>query len=127
MVETLKRCPMDGLQLDDHFAWPVQFGYDPTTVALYRQETGLAPPRDHSNRHWMKWRRNQLTSLLRELRQRLKQEGLSTRISLSPGPFRSAYNLWLQDWELWALGGLIEELVVQNLSLIHISEPRDRG
>ncbi len=114
VVETLKRCPMDGLQLDDHFAWPVQFGYDPTTVAFYRQETGLAPPRDHSNRQWMKWRRNQLTSLLRELRQRLKQERLSTRISLSPGPFRSAYNLWLQDWELWALGGLIEELVVQN-------------
>ena len=81
----------------------------------------------------MKWRRNQLTSLLRELRQRLKQERLSTRISLSPGPFRLAYNRWLQDWELWALGGLIEELVVQNyaysvrgfakdldLSLIHI-------
>ena len=114
VVETLKRCPMDGLQLDDHFAWPVHFGYDPTTLALYRQETGLAPPRDHSNRQWMKWRRNQLTSLLRELRQRLKQERLSTRISLSPGPFRSAYNLWLQDWELWAMGGLIEELVVQN-------------
>ena len=53
VVETLKRCPMHGLQLDDHFAWPVQFGYDPTTVALYRQETGLAPPRDHSNRQWM--------------------------------------------------------------------------
>ena len=120
---------MDGLQLDDHFAWPVQFGYDPTTVAFYRQETGLAPPRDHSNRQWMKWRRNQLTSLLRELRQRLKQERLSTRISLSPGPFRSAYNLWLQDWELWALGGLIEELVVQNYAyscLLYTSpSPRD--
>ncbi len=114
VVETLKRCRMDGLQLDDHFAWPVQFGYDPYTVALYKQQMGFAPPRDHSDRQWMKWRRTQLTSLLRELRQRLKKEGLSTRISLSPGPFRQAYNLWLQDWELWALGGLIEELVVQN-------------
>jgi uncharacterized lipoprotein YddW (UPF0748 family) len=35
-------------------------------------------------------------------------------ISLSPGPFRFAYNHWLQDWELWALGGLIDDLVVQN-------------
>ena len=25
-----------------------------------------------------------------------------------------ACNLWLQDWELWALGELIDELVVQN-------------
>ena len=31
VVETLKRCPMHGLQLDDHFAWPVEFGYDPFT------------------------------------------------------------------------------------------------
>ena len=62
----------------------------------------------------MTWRRRQLTGLLRDLRARLEQEGLSTKISLSPGPFRQAYNLWLQDWELWALGELIDELVVQN-------------
>jgi uncharacterized lipoprotein YddW (UPF0748 family) len=35
-------------------------------------------------------------------------------VSLSPGPFRFAYNTWLQDWEIWALGSLIDELVVQN-------------
>ena len=114
VVETLRRCPMQGLQLDDHFAWPVQFGYDPFTVDLYRQTTGGAPPQDHTNHHWMSWRRRQLTGLLRELRLRLKQEGLSARISLSPGPFRQAYNLWLQDWKLWAFGELIDELVVQN-------------
>ena len=114
VVETLKRCPMDGLQLDDHFAWPVQFGYDSFTKALYQQQTGAPPPRDHTNRNWMTWRRKQLTSLLRELRSTLKAEGLPSRISLSPGPFRQAYNLWLQDWELWAMGELIDELVVQN-------------
>ena len=114
VVETLKRCPMHGLQLDDHFAWPVEFGYDPFTRALYRDETGLEVPADHTNRHWMKWRRKKLTTLLRQLRTRLKQEKLSVNISLSPGPFRQSYNLWLQDWELWAMGGLIEELVVQN-------------
>ena len=114
VVETLRRCPMHGLQLDDHFAWPVQFGYDRFTTSLYQQQTGAAPPRDHTNRHWMTWRRKQLTSLLRELRSTLKREGLPSRISLSPGPFRQAYNLWLQDWELWAMGELIDELVVQN-------------
>ncbi|MGB1775419.1 MAG: glycoside hydrolase family 10 protein [Synechococcus sp.] len=114
VVETLQRCPLHGLQLDDHFAWPVEFGYDDATRALYREQTGLEVPLDHSNRHWMRWRRQQLTGLLRELRQRLKQEGLPVTISLSPGPFRQAYNLWLQDWELWAMGGLIDELVVQN-------------
>ena len=60
----------------------------------------------------MRWRRQQLTALLRELRGQLKPSG--TVISLSPGPFRFAYNHWLQDWELWSLGELIDDLVVQN-------------
>ena len=64
----------------------------------------------------MRWRRHQLTGLLRELRAALQQAGGPRRtvISLSPGPFRFAYNHWLQDWELWALGGLIDDVVVQN-------------
>ena len=114
VVEVMKRCKMDGLQLDDHFAWPVELGYDAYTTALYQQDTGVQPPKDHTNRYWMTWRRRQLTGLLRELRQRLDDESLPQRISLSPGPFRFAYNYWLQDWELWAVGELIDDLVVQN-------------
>lgn len=92
VVEVLQRCPMDGLQLDDHFAWPVELSYDPYTVALYQRESGLEPPRDHTNRQWMTWRRRKRTGLLRDLRKRLKQEDLPQQISLSPGPFRFAYN-----------------------------------
>ena len=114
VVEVMKRCRMDGLQLDDHFAWPVKLGYDTFTSALYETETGAPPPKDHTNRYWMTWRRRQLTGLLRELRERLEKESLPKRISLSPGPFRFAYNHWLQDWELWAVGELIDDLVVQN-------------
>ena len=114
VVEVMKRCRMDGLQLDDHFAWPVKLGYDPYTSALYKDEFGIDPPRDYTNRYWMTWRRRKLTGLLRDLRIRLEQESLPVRISLSPGPFRFAYNDWLQDWELWAVGQLIDDLVVQN-------------
>ena len=114
VVEVMKRCRMDGLQLDDHFAWPVELGYDPYTSTLYKEEFGIAPPRDYTNRYWMTWRRRKLTGLLRDLRIRLEQESLPVRISLSPGPFRFAYNNWLQDWELWAVGQLIDDLVVQN-------------
>ena len=114
VVEVMKRCRMDGLQLDDHFAWPVKLGYDPYTSALYETQTGAPPPKDHTNRYWMTWRRRQLTGLLRALRERLEKESLPQRISLSPGPFRFAYNHWLQDWELWAVGELIDDLVVQN-------------
>ncbi|MEB3276274.1 MAG: family 10 glycosylhydrolase, partial [Cyanobacteriota bacterium] len=120
--ELVRRCGLDGIQLDDHFAWPVAFGYDATTRALYRSETGRDPPDDHTDRAWMRWRRQQLTGLLRELRRTLPRP---TVISLSPGPFRSAYNLWLQDWELWALGGLIDDLVVQNYAFSLAGFARD--
>ena len=123
--EIVQRCGVDGIQLDDHFAWPVELGYDATTRELYRQSTGREPPDDPSDRFWMRWRRQQLTNLLRELRaalNQLDQESTAragsrthpTLISLSPGPFRFAYNLWLQDWELWAVGHLVDDLIVQN-------------
>ena len=51
---------------------------------------------------------------MRELRTKLKSEGTPIKISLSTGPFRQAYNLWLAAWELWAMGRLIGELVDQN-------------
>jgi uncharacterized lipoprotein YddW (UPF0748 family) len=110
--EIVQRCSVDGIQLDDHFAWPVELGYDPYSRELFRAATGREPPNDHTDRAWMRWRRQQLTALLRELRGQLKPSG--TVISLSPGPFRFAYNHWLQDWELWSLGELIDDLVVQN-------------
>ena len=113
--EIVQRCKVDGIQLDDHFAWPVELGYDPFTRALYQQETGREPPDNHTDRAWMTWRRHKLTALLRQLRTTLRSNGLgSAYVSLSPGPFRFAYNVWLQDWEIWALGHLIDELVVQN-------------
>jgi len=127
--EIVQRCGVDGVQLDDHFAWPVELGYDAYTRALYRQATGREPPDDQHDRAWMRWRRQQLTALLRELRAALRQlddeaaararakgrpKPHPTLVSLSPGPFRFAYNKWLQDWELWALGGLVDDLIVQN-------------
>ena len=114
--EIVQRCGVDGIQLDDHFAWPVELGYDAYTRALYKADTGREPPADFNDRYWMKWRRQQLTSLLRELRGSLREVGGPRRtvISLSPGPFRFAYNHWLQDWELWAVGSLVDDLIVQN-------------
>ena len=115
IAEIVQRCKVDGIQLDDHFPWPVELGYDPYTRDLYQRDTGRQPPENHTDRSWMTWRRKQLSGLLREWRATLKRSGQgSPYVSLSPGPFRFAYNHWLQDWELWALGGLIDELVVQN-------------
>jgi len=97
VMETLKRCPMLCLQLDDHFPWPVQFGYDRFTTDLYEHETGDPPLVDHTNHQWMLWLRRNLLEFLRERSFCFQQEGLSRRIILSPGPSRQPYNMWLQD------------------------------
>ncbi len=112
--EIVTRCGVDGIQLDDHFAWPVELGYDAYTRGLYRQDKGREPPDNYTDREWMTWRRQQLTGLLRALRSDLRRNRSGAVISHSPGPFRFAYNHWLQDWEIWALGELVDELVVQN-------------
>jgi uncharacterized lipoprotein YddW (UPF0748 family) len=123
--EIVKRCGVDGIQLDDHFAWPVELGYDDYTSALFRKDTGREPPADYNNREWMTWRRHQLTGLLRELRAELQRDKSGAVISLSPGPFRFAYNHWLQDWEIWSLGRLVDELVVQNYAYSVAGYARD--
>jgi len=62
----------------------------------------------------MVWRRKKLTGLLKQLKSRLKKNALPSSISLSPGPFRFAYNTCLQDLGTWAFGELTDHLVVQN-------------
>ena len=114
ITEIVERCKVDGVQLDDHFAWPVDLGYDPYTRELYRSETGYDLPADYTNRAFMTWRRQKLTALLVELRDALRRGNGSGLISLSPGPFRFAYNQWLQDWEIWSVRRLVDELVIQN-------------
>lgn len=36
IVEVVQRYPVDGIQLDDHFGLPIEFGYDPYTIKLYQ-------------------------------------------------------------------------------------------
>ena len=85
VVELFQRCSLDGLQLDDHFAWPVEFGYYSFMSNLYIKQTVIMPHNDHTNRYWMRWLRRHLTGLLRDLHARQKQEQLPHRIRLSTG------------------------------------------
>jgi uncharacterized lipoprotein YddW (UPF0748 family) len=86
--EIVQRCGVDGIQLDDHFAWPVELGYDAYSRELYAKDTGLQPPDNNTDRAWMTWRRHRLSDLLGELRDSLEQVGKGrVYVSLSRGPF----------------------------------------
>ncbi len=105
---------VDGIQLDDHFGMPVQFGYDAFTVDLYRQEhDGKSPPSDPFDPEWMAWRANKITNFMAKVHQSVKAIKPNAVISLSPNSQGFAYKYYLQDWETWVRRGFVDELILQ--------------
>ncbi|MEO1399869.1 MAG: family 10 glycosylhydrolase [Cyanobacteria bacterium J06635_1] len=114
IVEVVQRYPVDGIQLDDHFGLPIDFGYDPYTVELYKADHGgVAPPEDASSAEWVAWRANRITGLLEKIVYAVKEIDPKAAISVSPNPPSFAYNKYLQDWPRWVELGLVDDVVVQ--------------
>ncbi|WOB43686.1 family 10 glycosylhydrolase [Thermoleptolyngbya oregonensis NK1-22] len=114
LAEVVERYRVDGIQLDDHFGMPVEMGYDPYTVALYRAEhNGADPPADPEDPAWVRWRANHITRLFRRIVAEVKARNPDAIISLSPNPREFAYERYLQDWGTWERRGLVDELIVQ--------------
>lgn len=112
--ETVANYDVDGIQLDDHFGLPYDFGYDPLTTQRYRQDhAGQAPPDDPSNPEWMRWRADKLTNLMTQVFQTVKARKPNCLVALAPNPQPFSYETFLQDWPTWEQRGLIEELVLQ--------------
>lgn len=113
-METVSNYDVDGVQFDDHFALPADFGYDEFTVGLYKQEhLGKAPSNDPQDTEWVRWRANKITDLLTKVFRAVKAQKEKVIISISPNPYRFSYNSYLADWATWERQGLAEELVVQ--------------
>ncbi len=114
VMELTTQYDIDGIQFDDHFGLPTEFGYDDFTVQLYRQEhQGKSPPTDPQNAEWKQWRANKITVFLTQIFQAVKAKKNSVIIGLSPNNYNFAYNRSLQDWRNWNQRGLIEELTPQ--------------
>ncbi|MGD1852294.1 MAG: glycoside hydrolase family 10 protein, partial [Cyanophyceae cyanobacterium] len=116
-VEVVRRYPVAGIQWDDQFAWPADFGYSPTTVAAYQAAfPGQMPPANDQDprwAQWQNWRRDQLSQLFGRISQAVKAAKPDAIISLSPNPYHFANPTSLQDWARWSRSGWIDELIVQ--------------
>ncbi|NJR37871.1 MAG: family 10 glycosylhydrolase [Leptolyngbyaceae cyanobacterium CSU_1_4] len=114
ILETVTQYDIDGIQLDDHFGLPNEFGYDAYTVQLYRQEhRGNLPPNNAEDPEWIKWRAHKITVFMRQLFRAIKDQKEQVVVSLSPNRYDFALNKHLQDWHRWEREGLVEELVLQ--------------
>jgi uncharacterized lipoprotein YddW (UPF0748 family) len=113
VLEIVSRYDVDGIQFDDHFGLPAEFGYDDFTVALYRQETGKTPPTNAKDPAWIRWRANKISDFTRRLFRAVKAQKPQATFSLSPNNYEFSLNHSLQDWRTWEQEGYIEELVLQ--------------
>ena len=114
MVEIVSNYDIEGIQVDDHFGYPSEFGYDSYTVATYRQQhDGKLPPLDHANPDWIQWRADHITAYMETLFHRLKAVKPDVIISVSPNPQTFSLEKYLLDWARWERKGLVEELIVQ--------------
>lgn len=114
IVEIVSNYDIDGIQLDDHFGYPSEFGYDEYTVKLYQQEhQGKLPPQEPKDPDWVRWRADKITAYVEKLFQEIKSHNPQAIVSVSPNPQDFSLNSFLLDWYQWERKGLIEELIVQ--------------
>ena len=114
IVEIVSNYDIDGIQLDDHFGYPAELGYDEYTVSLYQQEhEGRLPPQNPKNPDWVRWRADKITDYVETLFHEIKKHNPNAIVSVSPNPQHFSLNSFLLDWHRWERKGLIEELIVQ--------------
>jgi len=118
--EVVRLYPVDGVQLDDRIAMPVEMGYDDFTRDLYRKETGQPLPADPREPAFVRWRAEKITDFARRYARELRKERPDLRISVSPAPFPWSYDHYCCDWPAWTQFEGAErwdEFVVQNYRL----------
>lgn len=114
VLEIVRNYDIDGIQFDDHFGYPSDFGYDNYTMKLYQKEhNGQLPPFNPKNEEWIQWRADKITGYLEELFREIKAVKKEVIVSVSPNPQEFSRENFLLDWEKWERKGLVEELILQ--------------
>src|SRR3989442_9745195 len=102
------------------------WGYNPTSLARFRTETGRADTPGNTDPQWTQWRRDQITGIVRRIY--LESTALKPGIRVSAdtitygngpqtlGAWEStrAYAEQLQDWRGWLREGIVDSAMLMN-------------
>lgn len=113
ITDLVKRYPVAGIQLDDHFGFPQELGFDRFSQDLFKQQRGKVAPTNHADSVWVDWGCEIVTGLLDRIAQSVKSIRANCLISISPNPLGFSRRNYLADWQAWQHRGLIDELVLQ--------------
>lgn len=122
MEDIVGRYPIDGLHLDyirfpnepaGGIAKPADYPRDRQTVGLFQADTGKTPEADPAA--WDKWRTEQITSLVREIRRMVNEYKPYLEISAAVGPVpEDAKAHHFQDVKTWLGEKLIDVVYPMN-------------
>jgi uncharacterized lipoprotein YddW (UPF0748 family) len=102
------------------------WGYNPTAVARFQQQTGRADVPGNSDAQWTQWRRDQITAIVRKVYIESFAIRPSVRVSADTisygyGPQHGGgftgtrtYAEVLQDWDGWMREGILDTNIVMN-------------
>jgi len=114
--EIVANYPIDGLHMD-YIRFPseppaipagsgLDYPRDAKTLALYKQATGLAPDANKAN--WDKWRTDQVTQLVADIRSMMRQTRSSAVLSASVGGDEEESRRYFRADRRWAKEGLLD-------------------
>lgn len=107
MKEVVANYDIDGVQGDDRLpAIPNTGGYDPQTVAQYKNEhNGSSPPSDPTDAEWVQWRADKFSLFVERAYRELKALDPDLCVSWAPSVWPWSRDQYLQDWPRWAREG----------------------
>ena len=110
--ELIENYSIDGIHLDYirflETGLETDYPRDSRSLQLFSQQSGFADP-DSAPEAWEKWRRDQVTELVREIRKAVRQADRNAL--LTAAVYRTpqiAYDRVRQDWPRWLRLGLID-------------------
>jgi uncharacterized lipoprotein YddW (UPF0748 family) len=129
LMDVLNRYDVDGIHFDyirysdggssgNNQPW----GYNPVSVARFKQQTGTSTIPTPTNAAWLQWRRDQVTALVRKVYLNAWAAKPDVRVSaslitygnapanlnLSSWQASEAYSRVLQDWRGWLEEGILD-------------------
>jgi uncharacterized lipoprotein YddW (UPF0748 family) len=134
ITDVVQRYAVAGIQLDDHFSFPQELGYDRLTQQLFQQDhLGINTAIEHDNEIWIEWGAAQLTELLSQIVRSVKSVRNDCVISIAPNPLKFSRTRYLANWQQWYDLGLMDELVLQvyrdrlDLFKLELNKPEVRA
>ena len=112
-LEAVNRYDLDGIQFDDHMAWPINFGFDATTINLYTSQTGNPVPTSPTNSQFSAWRQQKVTDFASEFYAAVKAARPEIKFSVSPSITSFSTTNYNADWPLWESQEIFDEFAIQ--------------